>query len=290
MLRAVKKNPVTLRLARRDPASRGRAADPPPERLTDRLDVVRVAGFDVVRVRPSSASAGGSGATTAPGALVYLYGGAFRSGIAKQHWHLIAELSDATGRDVYVPRYGLLPEYTSEDAAPFLAAVREWLRGAGPLHVIGDSSGGNLALLMAQSEKRPTSGDRTTAGIVGMTLIAPWLDLSISNPRVPEVARTDPWLDPERYRPLGRAWAAGRDPRDPAVSPIFGDLTGLPPTAVFVGTRDLCVVDCEVLAERAPSVRLHAEKGSPHVFPLLPTPEGRAGRAAIIRFVAETFG
>ena len=283
VLRATRKNPLVVRRARANPLARGSAAAPPPRRLHGRLDVEWVAGFDVVRVAPSSG--GVAGTTTAPGALVYLHGGAFRSGIARQHWDLIGQLADATGRDVWVPRYGLLPEHTAEDARALLDALADRLRKVGRVHVLGDSAGGNLALLAAQSWGEVGTGPE----VVGVTLIAPWLDLSLSNPRIPEVARVDPWLDPESVRPLGVAWAAGRDTQDPKVSPLFGRLTGLPPLAVLVGTRDVCLPDCEVLAARVTGVRMRVEEGSPHVFPLLPTPEGRAGRDAIIRFVAETF-
>lgn len=293
-LRATRKNAVVVRRARANPLARAGAAAPPPRRLRDRVDVEWVAGFDVVRVRPpsSAGAAATSGTAASPGSLLYFHGGAFRSAIARQHWDLIGALSDATGRDVFVPRYGLLPDHTADDALAFLDALREWVRPAGPLHVLGDSAGGNLAMLVAQawlSGDSGGSGAGAGPGIVGVTLIAPWLDLSISNPRVPEVARVDPWLDPESIRPLGIAWAAGRDPQDPEVSPLFGEMAGLPPTAVLVGTRDICLPDCELLAARAAAVRLRVEGGSPHVYPLLPTPEGRAGRAAIIRFVEETF-
>ena len=280
ILHITRKNPIAVRRARADPLAGASAAAPPPRRLRHRVDVERVAGFDVVRVRPPSRLP-----TTAPGALVHFHGGAFRSGIARQHWDLIGQLADATGREVWVPRYGLLPEHTADDALALLAALADRLREVGRVHVIGDSAGGNLGLLAAQSWGEAGTGPE----VVGVTLIAPWLDLSLSNPRIPEVARVDPWLDPESVRPLGVAWAAGRDTQDPAVSPLFGRLTGLPPMAVLVGTRDVCLPDCEVLAARVTGVRMRVEEGSPHVFPLLPTPEGRAGRDAIIRFVAETF-
>lgn len=294
ILRVTRKNPVVVRRARADPLARASAAAPPPRRLRGRVEVERVAGVDVVRVRPAvggaaaggaTASGGVAGTTTAPGALVYVHGGAFRSGIARQHWDLIGELADATGRDVWVPRYGLLPEHTAEDARALLDALADRLREVGRVHLLGDSAGGNLALLAAQSWGESGTGPE----VVGVTLIAPWLDLSLSNPRIPEVARVDPWLDPESVRPLGVAWAAGRDTQDPAVSPLFGRLTGLPPVAVLVGTRDVCLPDCELLADRVPGLRMRVEAGSPHVFPLLPTPEGQAGRAAITRFLRETF-
>lgn len=303
-LHATRKNPLVLQRKRADPLTYGSDPAPPPRRLRDRLDVEWVAGCGVVRVQPAGGAGGFrstgrrsgstgqrsavSGPTTEPEVLVYFHGGAFRSGIARQHWDLIGELADATGRDVLVPRYGLLPEHTADDALLLLRGLHQRLDGT-RVHLLGDSAGGNLALLAAQAWGATTAGGEAGPEVVGVTLIAPWLDLSLSNPRIPEVARVDPWLDPESVRPLGTAWAAGRDTQDPEVSPLFGELVGLPPTAVVVGSRDVCLPDCEELARRAPAVRLHVEEGSPHVFPLLPTPEGRAGRAAIARFVRETF-
>ncbi|WP_200906674.1 hypothetical protein, partial [Gulbenkiania mobilis] len=60
---------------------------------------------------------------------------------------------------------------------------------------------------------------------------------------------------------------------------------------VYVGSRDIVVADCRRLQELAPSsVTLHVEDGSPHVYPLLPTPEARRARAMIVRHIEATFG
>jgi acetyl esterase/lipase len=94
-------------------------------------------------------------------------------------------------------------------------------------------------------------------------------------------------------RPIATHWAAGRELTDPTVSPLYGDLTALPPTSVFVGARDICRPDCERLVELAPptaDLTLHVEHGSPHDYPLLPTPEGRRARDAISRHVLRTLG
>lgn len=250
---------------------------PPPRRLRDRLSVEQVAGFDTMRLPPPP------GETPAgAGTLVYFHGGAFVNGIARQHWGLIRHLSDATRRVVWVPRYGLAPRHTAIDALAFLDALAAHLRPAAPLHLLGDSAGGNLALLLAQSP--------AAAGLVaGLTLIAPWLDLSIENPDIPAVEARDPWLSSAGLRVIGAHWAGERNPRDPAVSPLFGPLDALPPAAAFVGTRDICLPDCRRLAANAPAVTLHVEEGSPHVYPLLPTPEGRAARGEIVRHLEATF-
>jgi acetyl esterase/lipase len=252
---------------------------PPPAELAGRRSVERLAGFELDVVRPVVRR-------TAPaaGALVYLPGGAFVNGIATQHWSLIAFLAEATGHEVYLPRYGLAPRHTADEAMRFLDAVLARLRPVGPLHLLGDSAGGNLALLLAQAYP----GDPALAGL---TLIAPWLDLAMGNPGVDAVEPTDPWLGRAGLRPIAAAWAGARDLRDPAVSPLFGRLDTLPPTQVYVGSRDITLPDCRLLAERAgPTLELVVEQGSPHVYPLLPTPEGRRARDAIVRHVQRTLG
>jgi epsilon-lactone hydrolase len=253
------------------------AADAPDD-PAGRLTTQALGGGDVVTVRPRS------DAVAASGALVYVHGGAFVNGIQAQHWSLIAHLADTTGRRVHVARYPLAPAHDVTDAEAFLAALHELLAPQAPLHVLGDSAGGTLTLLLAQAH----AGDRS---IAGLTLIAPWLDLSMSNPAIEAVERRDPWLTRAGMRPIAARWAAGRDLTDPAVSPLYGDLGGLPPTLVLVGSRDICRPDCDRLRELAPptaDLTLHVEPGSPHDYPLLPTPEGRRARDEITAHVRRT--
>lgn len=248
---------------------------PPPQRMAERVRTDMVAGFPVALVAPSAARM--------PGSVVYLHGGAFVNGIARQHWALVDELAEQTRRTVVVPFYGLAPRHTVDEVAAFLSAVVDTLR-PGPLHLAGDSAGGNLALLTAQAHR----GD---PDITGLSLIAPALDLSMSNPRLEEVERTDPWLARPGLRPMLRAWAGEHNLDDPAVSPLFGDLTGLPPTLVLAGTRDICWPDARDLYARADDawdLTLVEETGSPHVHPLLPTPEGRRARRLLVAHVVAT--
>lgn len=253
----------------------GRPAAPPPRVLRERVTTQSTAGFDVATVRPVERDA------ATAGAIVYLHGGSFISGIASQHWSLIAQLSATTNRGVHVPHYGLAPHHDAGEARAFLDAVVTTLRPRAPLHLVGDSAGGNLALLLAQSHP---------VAVAGLTLISPWLDLSLDNPDIGDVERVDPWLTRAGLRPIASRWAGRYHLHDPAVSPLLGDLDHLPTTEVLVGSRDICQPDCRRLQEAASSaVTLHVEDGSPHVYPLLPTPEGRRARAAIVRRVQATF-
>ncbi len=250
-------------------------AAPAPDELAGRLTTEALGGGEVVSVRPTS------DALPASGALVYLHGGAFVNGIQAQHWSLIAHLADSTGREVHVARYPLAPAADLSDAEAFLAALHERLAPQAPLHVLGDSAGGTLSLLLGQAHAADGS-------IAGLTLIAPWLDLSMTNPAIGAVERRDPWLTRAGMLPIAAHWAAGRDLTDPTVSPLYGDLGGLPPTLVVVGSRDICRPDCDRLLELAPDtadLTLHVEPGSPHDYPLLPTPEGRRARDEITAHV-----
>ena len=276
-LRATRKKRYRTVEAGRRSMANGLPAAPLPADLTDRSAVTAMGHGEVVTVRP------GSG-TPAAGALLYLHGGAFVNGIQPQHWSLIGHLAETTHREVHVARYPLAPAHDVTHAEAFLAALHDRLAPDGPLHVLGDSAGGTLALLLAQAH----AGD---GSIAGLTLIAPWLDLSMTNPAADLVERHDPWLTRAGMRPIAAHWVAGRDLDDPTVSPLYGDLTRLPPTLVLVGSRDICRPDCDRLVELAPAsadLTLHVEDGSPHDYPLLPTPEGRRARQAITEHVLRT--
>jgi acetyl esterase/lipase len=256
--------------------ARAKGASAPPRSLTRRHEVTssRTHGFEVHRVRPSGARA--------DAAVVYLHGGAYTSEIVKEHWSLIAHLAEHTGLDVHVPIYGLSPAHHGLQALDFVNQVVTDL--GVPCYLAGDSAGGGLALLTAQA--RPA----TTAGL---TLIAPWLDLSMVNPGIDEVEPHDPWLARPGLRPLADAWAGGLPLQDPRLSPLYGDVSRLPPLQILVGTRDITVPDCRALRDRLPAgapLTYHEEPGALHVYPLLPVPEARAGRQSIVAHIRAAVG
>ena len=280
VLRATRRRAMaTPERARRRIAAPKRES-PPSTRLARRHAVSErtVAGFPCWTVRPASPSGA---------AAMYLHGGAYISGIAPQHWALIGRMADA-GVRVEVPLYGLAPQYTYRDAYPFVGAVwRELCEEVpdGALALAGDSAGGGLALGLAQ--ELLAAGDRVPDRLV---LLAPWLDLTLGNPAMAEYQRRDPWLVRRGLVEAARVWAGGDDPTQPRLSPVNGELAGLPPTWVFVGTRDIGCPDAAAFAEAATAagvrVRLTAVEGAVHVYPLVPAPEGVEGRRAVVAAVA----
>ena len=220
--------------------------------------------------------------TAAPthGVVVYLHGGAYTNEVVEQQWTFAAGLARQTGCEVQVPIYGLAPHSTALEALDLVTDIVTSVVDAGRRCVLaGDSAGGGLALVTAQSVPK-----HVRDGIAGLVLIAPWIDLAMTNPEVDEIEPTDPWLTRAGLHPIARSWAGGLAVDDPRVSPLHGDLADLPPVEVWVGTRDITLPDCRELGRRMPSgapFALHVEEGAIHDYPLLPAPEGRAARREI---------
>ncbi len=247
----------------------------PPEDVLRGLLVTthQVRGRDVHVVRRPDAP-------PAAGAVVYLHGGAYTNEIVEQQWAFVAHLARETCCEVHVPVYGLAPHATATEAVDLVAEVVGQAVGAGRTCVLsGDSAGGGLALVAAQ--QAPPEARSLVAGLV---LIAPWVDLTMTNPEIAVVEPTDPWLTRAGLRPIARSWAGELTVDDPRVSPLHGPLADLPPVEVWVGTRDITLPDCRELGRRMPpdaAFTLHVEDGAIHDYPLLPTPEGRRARGEI---------
>jgi acetyl esterase/lipase len=213
------------------------------------------------------------------GGIVYVHGGAYVSELRRQHWTMIADLADATGTTVTVPIYGLAPDHHTAEAISLMQAVLGDVSVGGPAYLIGDSSGGGLALAATMTWLE-------NGGLAprGLTLISPWLDIALRNPAIDAVEPRDPWLVSGGLRVCGRSWAADLALDDPKVSPLFGDVSGVPVTRIYIGTDDIFLPDCRRLRDRIPPGRIHLreEPGGIHVYPLLPVPEGRAARQRIL--------
>ena len=262
--------------------ARPKGSPAPTRALLRRHHVQRraVHGFDVYVVRPGRAA----GPPTRD-ALVYVHGGAYTNVIAKQHWALIGHLARGTGCDVHVPLYGLAPRHHGLQARDLVTAVIDGLAGDGRgCYLAGDSSGGGLALIAAQAAGRR---------VAGLTVIGPWLDLSMTNPAIAAIEPDDPWLARAGLRPVADVWAGGLPLTDPRLSPLYGDLRHLPPLQVLVGTRDITAADCRALRDRIPAgapLTYHEEPGAIHAYPMLPVPEAAVARRAIVAHARAALG
>ncbi|MGW4941632.1 alpha/beta fold hydrolase [Actinoplanes sp. NPDC004185] len=263
---------------------KGPSAPPPGIRKRCVVAHRTVKNHDVYVVRSRRAATGPS-----EHAVIYLHGGAYTSEIVREHWALVAHLAEQTGHDVHVPIYGLAPQHHALEALDLVTTLIKDLSTQGRrCYLAGDSAGGGLALLAAQA-----FADDPQRPVAGLTTIAPWLDLTMSNPDIPAVERTDPWLTRAGLHPIAASWAGDVPLTDPRLSPLYGRLDDLPPIQVLVGTRDITLPDCRALRDRvAPGTPLtyHEEPEAIHVYPLLPVPEAKAGREAITDHIRKSLG
>jgi acetyl esterase/lipase len=104
----------------------------------------------------------------------------------------------------------------------------------------------------------------------GAFLMSPYVDLTLSGETLTDKAALDPVLTPDGLRVRVPDYVAGADASEPLISPIFGDLSGLPPLLIQVGTHEILLSDAIRLAGRAAGadvpVTLEVTPGVPHVF------------------------
>jgi epsilon-lactone hydrolase len=225
-------------------------------------------------------------------AILYFHGGGFRLGSVTSHRELVARISGACGCRVLAINYRLAPEYRFpaplEDA---LAAYGGMLdQGLEPENIAfaGDSAGGNL-VLTTMLGLRERGLPLPAAGV----LMSPWTDLAAAGESY--VSRAD--ADPIHQRPMIVALAtnylgAGGDPRDPRVSPLYADLTDLPPLLIQVGDRETVLADSTMFADRARAVGVDVElqvwDGMIHVFQMFAElPDAHRAIASIAEFLKQ---
>ncbi|OUC94584.1 alpha/beta hydrolase [Streptosporangium minutum] len=226
--------------------------------------------------------------------LLYLHGGGFVVGSARVTAHISAALlRHLDGRAVSLD-YRLAPEHPFP-AAPddCLAAYRELLdSGVDPqrLVVAGDSAGAALAVVTMMRAR--DAGLPMPAAAV---LFSPAVDLTLSGASMRSKDGVDPFFAPADLEWLFDQYLAGGDGAAPGASPVFADLTGLPPLLIQVGSSELLLDDAVRLAGRAGAdevaVTLEVVPRQPHVFQL---DDGSAEAAAALeragRFLATRLG
>ncbi|TCK31207.1 acetyl esterase/lipase [Ancylobacter aquaticus] len=203
------------------------AIDPPPEDVT-------FTAFDIAGLPAEWSLAPGSDETRV---LLYFHGGGYCSGSIRSHRAMVGALGKQAGIRTLAIGYRLAPEYPYPAALDDALAAWRFLRSQGyapeAIAIGGDSAGGNLTLatLIALRE----AGEAMPAAA---WLVSPWTDLTMSGATLDSKAAVDPLISRDYLNGLAQAFLAGRDARDPAVSPLFADLSRLPPTLVQVGSSE----------------------------------------------------
>lgn len=202
--------------------------------------------------------------------VVYFHGGGLMCGNPEGVRGTAALLARAADAAVLVPDYRLAPEHPFPAAAEDAFAAVRWMLdegGAAPrkLALLGDSAGGGLATLCAIRLR--DDGSDAPAALVGWS---PWVDWTVSGTTIEAKAAVDPIASGQSLTMSAAAYLQGHDPADPAASPLFADLAGLPPMLIEVGSEEVLLDDSRRLAARAEAagveVTLEVADGMPHVY------------------------
>lgn len=217
--------------------------------------------------------------------IVHLHGGAYIVGSPTASATMAVPVARRTGLPVVSVDYRLAPEHPCPAAIDDAAAVCRALAAEGGVAAMyGESAGGGLTLATAVA-LRDAGADLPAR----LGLVAPWADLTCSGDAYRTLAAVDPILgalDPTSWA----AAYAGADPADPKASPLFADLSGLPPCLIQVSTRDILLSDAsqlEIALRRAGTpTALQVWDGLWHVWQSVPdVPESQAALDDLAEFL-----
>ena len=181
------------------------------------------------------------------GVILYLHGGGYTCGDLEYALGFGSVLAVQTGMRVFCIGYRLAPEHpfpaALEDA---LEAYRYLLHKGYPgehIALCGESAGGGLCYSLCmklREESLPMPG-----GIIG---ISPWTDMTASGISYQKNKAVDPSMTLETLDFYAKCYSAHRE--DPYVSPLLGDLGGMPPSLLFVGGDEIMLSDAEDLHKK----------------------------------------
>lgn len=192
--------------------------------------------------------------------MVYLHGGGYVGGGWLSHGSLAEGFARAGDCAVFFCDYRLAPEHAFPDPLEDAMAAYHYVRSTGPdgakdaahtVFVAGDSAGGGMALALAMRCR-----DEGLPGPEAVLSMGAFLDLDPASSEL--IGASGCVAD------MATAYAADTDRRHPLVSPLFGELSGLPPIVLQIGSKDYLLQDTLRIAER-----MQAE-GVPHALRVWP--------------------
>lgn len=210
--------------------------------------------------------------------VYYLHGGGWTFQPTEFHWRFLERLASKTDVKVIVPLYPKHPNYHYEDAydkiLPHFEAVMDEVDDPNQVTVMGDSSGGNLAMGLAHhlcTHKLPQPKQ--------YILISACVDMHLDHPYIRYFEDKDKLLAIDNEQLLTEKWANGEDLTNPYLSPIYGDFEGVSPIYHFIGTSDVLYPDAikfdKKLTQEGIDINTYVYPEMQHVFPILPVLEAR---------------
>ena len=195
--------------------------------------------------------------STVPGSdssrvLLFFHGGGYCSGSIVSHRRMVSEAGRAAGVRTLAIGYRLAPENPFPAALDDAVTAWHFLRrqGIAAKHIVvaGDSAGGGLSLAVAL-KLRDGKEDLPAC----LWLVSPWTDLTMSGATLITKDEVDPLIHKDYLRELADAYlgSSAVDRKDPRVSPLFANLTGMPPMLIQAGSAETLLDDAVRLAAAA---------------------------------------
>lgn len=222
--------------------------------------------------------------------LVWFHGGGYVLGSPKGYQEMACAMSRATGRPVVVPDYRLAPENKFPAAVHDAISVVSWATetyGGSATVVGGDSAGGGMTFAVLASLRDRGGAGQPAAAVA----VSPLADFAMAGESITANAETDPAVSKGSVSNLAAAYLQGHDPTDPLASPIYGDLSGLPPALIMVGSTETLLDDSRRLVDGVTAAggvaELSVYEDMCHVWTLFSSflPEGETGIEQIAAFV-----
>jgi len=181
------------------------------------------------------------------GIVLYFHGGGYICGSPKTHRGLTGHLAKSSDTMVIVPDYRLAPEHpfpaALDDAEKLYRALLDEGHPPGAISFAGDSAGGGLAVALSIRLR-----DKGIPLPASLTLFSPWVDLSNDHLYSPE---EEPLLNRQWIDKAAQLYCGAESRSNPLISPIHGDLSGLPPMLIQVGSEEILMNDSQRLADAA---------------------------------------
>jgi acetyl esterase/lipase len=201
--------------------------------------------------------------------VLYFHGGVYVMGDAFLSADLASQVGRRTQAKVISVDYRLAPEHPYPAAVDDALAAYEALLQSGvdpsDIAFAGESAGGGLAIATLVNAR-----DHGLPLPAAAFVMSPYADLSLAGTTMETRHEVDPLLSREALQARVTDYTSGQDPALGLISPVFADLSGLPPLIIQAGTHEVLLDDALRLAQRAASadveVTLDITPGVPHVF------------------------
>jgi epsilon-lactone hydrolase len=201
--------------------------------------------------------------------VLYFHGGVYVIGDAFLAADLASQVGRRTRAKVISVDYRLAPEHPYPAAVDdALAAYEALLRGGtapSDIAFAGESAGGGLAVATMVNAR-----DHGLPLPAAAFVMSPYADLTLAGTTMDTKREADPLLSRENLQPRVTDYTSGQDAALGLISPIFADLSGLPPLIIQAGTHEVLLDDAVRLARQAATadvqVTLDITPRVPHVF------------------------